>query len=156
PPCHHPTIRSTSSMKRYKTWTLTDTRHEVWLDHFATGSDTLALGGAQEWSIRKKTLRGGLRDGIDCIEVNNGASHFVVLPTRGMGLWRGGYRGLPLGWRAPVEGPVHPKFVPVNDRGGIGWLTGFDEWLCRCGLASNGPPGEDVHVDRHGVTRKDL
>ena len=44
----------------------------------------------------------------------------------------------------------------VNDRGGIGWLTGFDEWLCRCGLASNGPPGEDVHVDRHGATRRDL
>src|SRR5262249_37665300 len=21
--------------------------------------------------------------------------------------------------------------------------TGFDEWLCRCGLANNGPPGDD-------------
>jgi hypothetical protein len=40
-------------------------------------------------------------------------------------------------------GPVHPKFVQLSDRGGLGWLAGFDELLCRCGLASNGPPGAD-------------
>src|SRR4029077_9148382 len=55
-----------------------------------------------------------------------------------------------LGWRAPVQGPVHPKHVRPTDRGGIGWLGGFDEWLCRCGLASNGPPGEDVYTDKSG------
>jgi hypothetical protein len=48
-----------------------------------------------------------------------------------------------LGWDAPLHGPVHPKFVSLPDRGGIGWLAGFDEWLCRCGLSSNGPPGLD-------------
>lgn len=143
-------------MKRYKTWALTDIHHDVWLDHFATGSDQFTFGTGHDWSIRKRTLRGGLRDGIDLVEVANGPLHFSILPTRGMGLWRGNYRGLPLGWKAPLEGPVHPKFVPISDRGGIGWLAGFDEWLCRCGLASNGPPGEDVHTDRHGKTRKDL
>jgi len=143
-------------VKRFKTWTLTDIHHDVWLDHFATGSEHLVLGQGQDWSVRKRTLRGGLRDGIDIIEVSNGPLHFSVLPTRGMGLWRGNFRGLPLGWRAPVQGPVHPKFVPVNDRGGIGWLAGFDEWLCRCGLASNGPPGEDNYTDRHGKPHKDL
>ena len=60
-----------------------------------------------------------------------------------MGLWRGDYHGLPLGWRSPASGPVHPKHVELADRGGLGWLAGFDELLCRCGLASNGPPGED-------------
>src|SRR6185369_7830818 len=93
--------------------------------------------------VRKRTLRGGLRDGIDLIEVHNGALAFTVLPTRGMGLWRGDYHGLSLGWRSPVEGPVHPKYVNLADRGGLGWLAGFDELLCRCGLASNGPPGKD-------------
>jgi hypothetical protein len=73
-----------------------------------------------------------------------------------MSLWRGEYRGNFLGWRSPVHGPVHPKFVPINDRGGIGWLTGFDEWLCRCGLSSNGPPGEDVHTDKAGRTTRSL
>jgi hypothetical protein len=60
-----------------------------------------------------------------------------------MGLWRGDYHGLRLGWESPVLGPVHPRHVDAGDRGGLGWLTGFDEWLCRCGLANNGPPGMD-------------
>src|SRR5262249_53473652 len=107
------------------------------------------------WSIRKRTLRGGLRDGIDVIEVHNGALAFTLVPTRGMGLWRGDYRGNALGWRAPLLGPVHPLHVNPADRGGIGWLAGFDERVCRCGLASNGPPGEDVHTDRAGRTHRD-
>jgi hypothetical protein len=143
-------------MKRYRTWTLTDLVNDVWLDDFNTGSDRLQLGQAHHWSIRKRTLHGGVRDGVDVIEVDNGELSYTVLPTRGMGLWQGHYRGLYLGWRAPLHGPVHPRHVNVADRGGIGWLTGFDEWLCRCGLASSGPPGEDVYTDRHGRTRRDL
>ncbi|MBI2808222.1 MAG: aldose 1-epimerase family protein [Planctomycetes bacterium] len=143
-------------MKRYRTWTLTDLVNDVWLDSFTTGGDRLHLGQAQNWSIRKRTLRGGLRDGVDVIEVTNGALSYSILPTRGMGLHSGRYRGIDLGWNAPLHGPVHPRHVNTTERGGIGWLTGFDEWLCRCGLASNGPPGEDVHTDRHGQTRRDL
>jgi hypothetical protein len=130
-------------MTRSKTWTLTDVQGDVWLDSFAAGNDTLHLPTPFDWSLRKRTLRGGLRDGLDLIEVHNGALSFLILPTRGMGLWRGDYRGQPLGWRSPIVGPVHPKYVQLTDRGGIGWLAGFDEWLCRCGLASNGPPGDD-------------
>jgi hypothetical protein len=130
-------------MTRTKTWTLTDIASDTWLDTFAVGSDALHLPTPHEWSIRKRTLHGGLRDGIDLIEVHNGALSFAVLPTRGMGLWRGAYRGHHLGWKAPVQGPVHPRHVNAEARGGLGWLTGFDEWLCRCGLASNGPPGDD-------------
>src|SRR5262249_21867995 len=130
-------------MTRTKTWTLTDTASDVWLDSFAVGNDSLRLPTPHDWSIRKRTLRGGVRDGIDLIEIHNGALSFAVLPTRGMGLWRGEYRGHYLGWKSPVQGPVHPKFVEQSLRGGIGWLSGFDEWLCRCGLHSNGPPGED-------------
>jgi Domain of unknown function (DUF4432) len=143
-------------MKRYRTWTLTDVVNDVWLDNFSTGSDRLQLGPAQNWSLRKRTLRGGLRDGIDLIEVNNGVFAYSILPTRGMSLWQGQYHGITLGWKAPLHGPVHPKHVNTADRAGIGWLTGFDEWLCRCGLASNGPPGEDVYTDRHGYSRCDL
>ncbi len=130
-------------MTRYKTWTLTDVASDVWLESFAVSNDSLRLPTPHDWSIRKRTLRGGLRDGIDLIEVHNGALSFAVLPTRGMGLWRGEYRGNYLGWKAPVQGPVHPKFVQQTMRGGLGWLSGFDEWLCRCGLVSNGPPGRD-------------
>jgi len=52
-------------MKRYQSWTLTDVNHDVWLESFSTGSDRLALGTPAAWSIRKRTLHGGLRDGID-------------------------------------------------------------------------------------------
>jgi hypothetical protein len=130
-------------MTRYKSWTLTDVLGDVWLDSFSVGNDSLRLPTPHDWSIRKSTLRGGLRDGVDVVEVHNGALSYTILPTRGMGLWRGEYRGNYLGWRSPVLGPVHPKFVELNDRGGLGWLAGFDEWMCRCGLASNGPPGDD-------------
>lgn len=143
-------------MKRYQSWTLTDVRHDVWLDRFDTDADQFPLPGVNaDWAIRKRTLRGGLRDGIDLVEVHNGALSFAILPTRGMGLWHGRYKGIHLGWKAPVTGPVHPKFVNIADRGDIGWLTGFDEWLCRCGLAFNGPPGEDAWTDRHGRQHKE-
>jgi hypothetical protein len=134
-------------MTRYKSWTLTDVRGDLWIDSFAVANESLHLSTPHDWSIRKRTLRGGLRDGVDLIEVHNGALSFSVLPTRGMGLWRGDYRGNFLGWRSPVSGPVHPKYVQLQDRGGLGWLSGFDELLCRCGLASNGPPGEDSWTD---------
>lgn len=142
-------------MTRFKSWTLTDVLNDVWLDSFSVGNDSLRLPTPHDWSIRKRTLRGGLRDGVDAVEVHNGSLSYSLLPTRGMGIWRGEYRGNFLGWRAPVLGPVHPKLVHLDDRGGLGWLHGFDELVCRCGLANNGPPGEDVHTDKHGVTHKD-
>jgi hypothetical protein len=141
-------------MTRYKSWTLTDVRGDIWVDSFAAGHDSLHLPTPHPWSLRKRTLRGGLRDGVDLVEVHNGALSFTVLPTRGMGLWRGDYRGNPLGWRSPVLGPVHPRCVELTDRGGLGWLRGFDELLCRCGLASVGPPGEDVVTDTGGQTAR--
>src|SRR3954452_14153479 len=127
------------------TFTLTDVARDLWVDHFAIGSDAFGSPRATRlpWSVTKKTLRGGRRDGVDLIEVDNGALSFSLLPTRGMGIWRGRYRGVALGWQAPVAGPVHPKFVDPSARNGLGWLTGFDEWVCRCCLAWMGPPGDD-------------
>jgi hypothetical protein len=139
---------------RSKSWTLTDVANDVWLDSFTVGNDALRLPTPHDWSVRKRTLRGGLRDGVDLIEVHNGALSYSILPTRGMGLWRGQYRGNFLGWHAPVAGPVHPQFMRFGVREGLGWLEGFDEWLCRCGLGSNGPPGDDVWTDKAGQTHK--
>jgi hypothetical protein len=131
-------------MIHHKSWILTDTANDVWLDSFHVGADRWRLPGTHDWAIAKRTLHGGLREGVEVVEVNNGALSFTVLPTRGMGLWRGRYRGTFLGWQSPVHGPVHPGFVNLTERGGLGWLNGFDEWICRCGLAWNGPPGDDA------------
>jgi hypothetical protein len=134
-------------MPRTHSWILTDTDNDIWLDTFNVDHGSVQIPVKEHWSIRKKTLRGGLRDGIDLLEVENGTLSLSILPTRGMGIWRGDYHGNSLGWKAPVRGPVHPKFVNLDHRSGLGWLTGFDELLCRCGLANNGPPGVDTRPD---------
>lgn len=141
-------------MARSRTWTLTDVHADIWQDNFSVGNNTLSLHTPHDWQVRKRILRGGLRDGVELIEVHNGSLAFSIIPTRGMGLWSGDYRGNHLGWRSPVHGPVHPRHVPLRDRGECGFLFGFDEWLCRCGLANNGPPGEDVTTDSAGKTHR--
>ncbi|HEV3022004.1 MAG TPA: aldose 1-epimerase family protein [Pirellulales bacterium] len=116
-----------------QTWTLTDVERDVCHADFEVKT-------AGDFSIRTRTLHGGLREGVEVVEVDNGCLRFTIVPTRGMGLWRLWRGDLELAWPSPVKGPVHPKFVPVAEHSGIGWLSGFDELLCRCGLESNGAP----------------
>lgn len=130
-------------------WILTDVANQVWLDNFSIAASEAGLT-APAAGITRKVFRGGLADGVDSLEINNGKLSFTVLPTRGMGLWKGSYNGLFLGWNSAVKGPVNPAFVNQVDRGGLGWLTGFDEWMCRCGLDSNGAPGTDTVLNNNG------
>src|SRR5579862_7070260 len=125
-------------------WVLTDVARRIWREEFhaAAGVD-VKLAGSDNWSIEKCRLRGGLSDGVDVVELNNGRLSVAIVPTRGMGLWRGTCDGLELGWRSPVALPVNPAFVNAGERGGIAWLAGFNEWICRCGLDFNGPPGPE-------------
>jgi len=136
-----------------KTWTLTDVSDGTWLETFSASSRDLNLPDDVHWTVSKRTLRGGLQDGVEIVEVDNGDLRFTVLPTRGMGLWKGSYRGMALGWDSPVRGPVHPRWVNLPDREGIGWLQGFDEWIVRCGLYSMGPPGLDRWTSPQGESR---
>ena len=62
----------------------------------------LNLAGSNDWSISKRTLSGGPSDGVDVIDLDNGELSLSILPTRGMGLWRGTYHGIPIGWNSPV------------------------------------------------------
>jgi hypothetical protein len=125
-------------------WVLTDVSNRIWRDQFSiSGGEGLKLAGSDGWSVSKSTFRGGVSEGVDVVDLNNGRLSVSILPTRGMGLWRGKCDGLELGWRSPVAFPVHPAFVNLIDRDGAGWLMGFNEWLCRCGLNVNGPPGSE-------------
>jgi hypothetical protein len=134
-----------------KSTVLTDLANEIWLDSFELReSADFRLSGGSGWLIRKRTLRGGVSEGVDVVEINNGALSVSILPTRGMGLWRGRYRDLEIGWNSPVKRPVNPAFVDLSAGNGLGWLAGFNELLCRCGLSSNGPPGVDAIVDAAG------
>ena len=122
-----------------KTWILTDVEADIYQDQISLGPDQVG-GPASGYRVTKRTLRGGRRDGVDVVEVNNGRLRFVAIPTRGMGLWRAACGDVQLGWKSPVKGPVHPAFVPLWEPNGIGWISGFDEFLVRCGLESNGAP----------------
>jgi hypothetical protein len=122
-----------------RTWILTDVEQDIFLDQVTISPEQVG-GPATGYGIHKRMLHGGLREGVDVIEVQNGRFRFVVVPTRGMNLWRATLGDLRLGWCSPVKGPVHPGFVNCAEPSGIGWLNGFDELLCRCGLESNGAP----------------
>ena len=107
-------------------------------------------GSASNWSVNSYTLRGGLQEGVQVVEVNNGKLTFAILPTRGMGIWKGQCGDISLGWDSPVKDPVNPAFINLQDRGGLGWLKGFNEWFVRCGLNSMGAPGMDTVLDYSG------
>src|SRR5262249_29633303 len=103
-----------------------------------------------KWSVRKLTLHGGKQEGVELVVIDNGKLQITVIPTRGMGVLSVTLGDVRLGWDSPVKDVVHPQFINLNARGGLGWLDGFNEWLCRCGLESNGGPGPDRFINNIG------
>jgi Domain of unknown function (DUF4432) len=102
------------------------------------------------WSVRRERLHGGKQDGVDLIVVDNGRLTITLVPTRGMGILRVVMGDLRLGWDSPVREVVHPKYINLEARGGLGWLEGFNEWLARCGLEWAGHPGPDSFINNVG------
>lgn len=127
-----------------QTWVLTDVDYEIAEDSIHLSSQDLP-SSTGSWQVKKSVLSGGLADGVELVEIDNGRMRVLVLPTRGMGIWKVELGEDTLGWKSPVRGPVHPKYVPLFDPSGLGWLEGFDELLVRCGLESNGAPDFDEH-----------
>lgn len=125
-----------------KTWILTDHKRNHWVDSL---DET-----AGPFAIRKSTLKCGLSQGVDLVTISNGHISLDIIPTRGMNVWQGRVGKTRLGWNSPVKGPVHPAFVRLEERGGIGWTAGFDEWIARCGLGWMGAPCTDVVSDPFG------
>jgi hypothetical protein len=113
----------------------------------ADGTTFQGRGGrgadSSNWRVMLRTCRGGRSEGVHLVEIDSGAMCIDVLPTRGMGIWRVRRGNRTLGWQSPARQPVHPSFVPLMEPAGLGWLDGFNELLCRCGLESNGPPEFD-------------
>jgi hypothetical protein len=96
-------------------------------------------------AVTRRLLTEGRSAGLELIEIDNGSLRIALLPQRGMGIWKAWLKGQEFGWRSPVQGPVHPSLVPLSDPSGLGWLEGFDELLCRCGLRNIGAPDFDTH-----------
>ncbi len=132
------------------TETLIDTNGNVYVDAHGVNASVVPVEHGVNWSVRKYTLRGGMQEGVEVVEIDNGKLRFAVLPTRGMGIWKAEAGDTRLGWDSPVKDPVHPAFVHLEERGGIGWLKGFNEWIVRCGLSSMGAPCQDIIIDNNG------
>lgn len=104
-----------------------------------------------QWRINKFTLKGGKQSGVDLVEIDNGCMTVVIIPTRGMGVLEAFTEDVSLGWNSPVREVVHPAYVHAESRGGLGWLAGFNEMICRCGLSYHGAPGEDTVLNNTGA-----
>jgi Domain of unknown function (DUF4432) len=100
-------------------------------------------GGGPKWSVQLRTLHGGRQEGVQVIEVDNGAMTFAIVPTRGFEIWKAQAGDLRLGWDSPVSEIIHPSLVNLESNGGHGWTNGFGGWVVRGGLASFGDPVMD-------------
>lgn len=136
-----------------KTWNIVDQR----LGIAGAFNDTHTISernfaGMGEASVTVSRLQAGLSEGVISVSLKTGKASFIVLPTRGMSLWKATIQGDEevgtIGWNSPVRGPVHPSYVNMQDPSGLGWLDGFDELLVRCGLQSNGAPEFDKETGR--------
>lgn len=119
---------------------LMDVERGTYVDKWRVSNEDIFIDEENCWYIEKNRLKGGLGDNVDVVKVYNGRLSFTLVPTRGMGIWKGEFDGCFLGWDSPVKGLVHPHYVHLEDRRGLGWLDGFNEWVVRCGLESNGAP----------------
>ncbi len=136
---------------------LTDVTRHTAVEAFGISSDNFPGFETPPWRINKFTLKGGKQHGVDVVEIDNGCLTVSVVPTRGMGILRASADGVELGWDSPVGQLVHPAYVDEGSFGGLGWLEGFQEFVCRCGLAFNGAPGQDVVTTNTGAeARLDL
>ncbi len=118
--------------------------------------DALEISGKKitpqspHWSVSKRTLHGGRQEGVEVVVVHNGRLTFTIVPTRGMSVLEARLGEVRLGWDSPVKEVVHPHHINLQSRGGLGWLEGFNEWVVRCGLESNGAPGTDTFTNNNG------
>jgi len=133
---------------------LTNVERNIYVETFRITNSDLTPDCPVSWSVHKYVLHGGKQEGVEVIDVDNGKLCFSVVPTRGMSIKQVVMGDLRLGWDSPVKGLVHPKFINLHTRQGLGWLEGFNEWMVRCGLEFLGAPGTDEFIDNTGKKAK--
>jgi len=130
--------------------TLTSIERGIRVMEWKTSNYDVIRKSKPAFSVKKITLRGGKQDDVDLITIDNGKLKISLIPTRGMSILRVESGDLRLGWDSPVKEVVHPKFINLQTRGGLGWLEGFNEWMVRCGLEWAGHPGKDKFINNIG------
>jgi len=124
-------------------WTLISDKGSKTIDELhISGADVSE--NAASCQIDYCSLHGGRREGLHQLSIDNGVIRVSIIPERGMGIWKAWSGDVEIGWQSPIDGPVHPHWVPLHEPSGLGWLEGFDELLVRCGIFSNGAPEHDA------------
>lgn len=131
-------------------YVLTSVDQNIDVGNWEIGGRETSIAPDVPWSVRKQRLHGGKQDGVDVIVIDNGTITITLVPTRGMGILHVVSGDMRLGWDSPVREVVHPKYVNLEARGGLGWLEGFNEWMARCGLEWAGHPGVDRFINNVG------
>jgi hypothetical protein len=129
---------------------LTSVADNVHVAKYEITSQEITPNCPTPWSVRKIPLHGGRQEGSELIVIDNGLLRVTLIPTRGMGVLSARLGDVRLGWDSPVKEVVHPKFMNLQARGGLGWLDGFNEWMVRCGLENNGQAGKDEFINNMG------
>ena len=129
---------------------LASVRDNVHVDEWALESRDTDIASDVPWSVHKVTLHGGRQEGVDVVVIDNGRIQITVVPTRGMSVLQVVEGDIRLGWDSPVKEVVHPNFINLKARSGLGWLEGFNEWMVRCGLEYAGHPGTDTFINNVG------
>src|SRR5262249_18773603 len=119
----------------------------IHLDEWKVSNYDVLLKRDPPFSVKKTTLRGGRQEGVDLITITHSRLKLTIVPTRGMGLLQAEGGDVRLGWDSPVKEVVHPQFINLQARGGLGWWEGFNEFLVRCGLEWAGHPGKDTFTN---------
>jgi hypothetical protein len=122
---------------------LTDAGNNIEVSNWSLASEQLELGDHVPFRIWKKTLHGGKQEGSTLVGIETGELSVLVVPTRGMGIYKAHFGGVEFGWNSPVDEIVHPSFMDLTGRGGLGWLEGFNELMVRCGYEWTGHPYRD-------------
>jgi hypothetical protein len=131
-------------------YSLIDAESQTHLEEFSLSNLDLPETGDAKWSITMKTLAGGKQDGVRFISVVHENLSFSVIPTRGLSIYEVKSGDVRLGWDSPIKEHVHPQYINLDSRGGLGWLDGFNEWMVRCGLEYAGHPGLDEFTTNTG------
>jgi hypothetical protein len=131
-------------------YVLTSVEQNIDVGDWQIGARETSVAPEVPWSVRRRRLHGGKQDGVDLIVIDNGRMTITLVPTRGMGILHVVSGDMRLGWDSPVREVVHPKYVNLEARGGLGWLEGFNEWMARCGLEWAGHPGVDRFINNLG------
>ncbi len=100
-------------------------------------------GGTDELGFECNEFQDGQRRGVVVLRLRCRGKSVDIIPTRGMGIWQARNGSVRFGFNSPVNGPIHPRWVPISEPSGLGWLDGFNELTVRCGLTSNGAPEFD-------------